>query len=121
MSALHSLEYEADLLGLVCAKRDRLSRCAQRLVPGFDGIGAGRQAAQIEAAIFTSHREIRMFEYRDVTVHPGMHVALHWNGDLFPRKRLVHARSGWLGLVPFAIVCGCGMDVVRRGIVVHHV
>src|SRR5208283_1815124 len=115
------LEDGTDLLGFVCADRNRLRGGPQLLVPRFNGVSAGRQTAQIESAVLPGHRKERVLEHRAVTVHPGVQIALHRNCDLFPGKRFVHAGTRRLGLVPFAIVRRRGMDVVRRGVVVHHV
>src|SRR5208282_4310398 len=59
-SLLHPLEHKADVLGLVRADRNRLSRGPQLLVPRFDRVSAGRKAAQIEAAVLAGHGEIRV-------------------------------------------------------------
>jgi predicted protein tyrosine phosphatase len=45
------LKTETEFLRLIRADRDRLRRCAQLLVPCFDGVRASRKTAQIEAAV----------------------------------------------------------------------
>src|SRR5580658_5071697 len=114
----HSLEDEVDLLGLVRADGYRLRRSAQLFVPGLYGVGAGRQIAEIEASIFSGDREVWMFEYRNITAHPGMHVALYRDGNLLARERLFHLRVRRLGLVPLALVRGHGMNIVRSRVVI---
>src|SRR5690242_8559650 len=90
-------------------------------MPSLESIGAGRQTFEIESAVFAAQCVIWMFEHRNVTVHPGMHVALDWNCDLFSRECLLHRSTRRLSLVPFAIVSRLRMDVVHRLVFVLHI
>src|SRR5436305_3297069 len=112
-------EGEAEFFGLVRADRYRLHGRPQLFVPGLERIGSRRQIAEIEASVFSGDRKIRVLEDRDVTLHPGMHVALHGNGDFLAREGLFHLRSRGLCLIPFTIIDGLGMNVMRGGVIVH--
>src|SRR5580700_5277296 len=90
-------------------------------MPGLKGIGPWGQIAQIEAAIFPSDDEVGMLEHGDIAAHPGMHIALHWDRDLFASKSIFHRRTWKLSFVPLSIIGRLRMNVVSCGILVDHV
>src|SRR5258708_10608651 len=114
------LENKIDSFGFVRTHCDRLRRCAQLLVQGLNCVGARRQTAQIETAVLARHGKVWMFEHRHITPHPGMNVALY--GDRYLCSRESFFRFGSVGrrLVPFAVVGGYRMDIVRSRIAVHY-
>src|SRR5947209_18211814 len=73
---------------------------------------------QGKAAIFRCHREKWMLKHRDVAAHPGMHVALDRNGDFLAGKAFLDPTAWRLRLVPFAIICWGGMNVMGHGIAI---
>src|SRR5258707_5615334 len=110
------LKNKIDSLGFVRTHCDRLRCRAQLLVPGLNGVGARRQTAQIETAVLARHGKVWMFEHRHITPHPGMNVALYGDRYLCSRESFFRFGSGGLRLVPFAVVGGYRMVIVRRPI-----
>src|SRR5437870_12682415 len=62
-----------------------------------------------------------MLEDGDIAAHPRMNIALQGDGDLFASEGGVYTGARCLGLIPFAIVAGCGMYVMCRSVIIHNV
>src|SRR5882724_1365726 len=114
------LEDKADCLGFVRSHRDRLGRFPQLLVPGFNGIGAWRQAGQMKTAVLGRCRKMGMLKNGNIPFHPRVNVALHRDGNLFSSESFFCFGSWRLSLVPFAVIDGNRMDIVGSRIVIHH-
>src|SRR5215472_3121771 len=111
-------------LQFLCGARthgDFLCGFAKFFVPGLDRIIARRKVLQLEIARLVGHRKEGMLEDGDIAAHPGMNIALQWDGDLFASKGGVYTGARSLGLIPFAIVGRDRMDVMCRSIIVYNV
>src|ERR1700739_2085485 len=99
------LEDEVHLVGATGPDDDLPGLPPQLFMPSHERVIAGRQVADIEAAVLGSHGEVRVLEDGHVAPHPRVDVALYGDGDLLARERLLdglHSRR--LRLVPFAVV-----------------
>src|ERR1700757_835334 len=91
---------------------------SERFVPGGDGVAAGRKVRNREYSVLAGNGKIRGFQDGEVSLHPGVQIALHRN-ELFI---LVGVREGrgawWLEFVPLAVELGEGMNVVGERVAV---
>src|SRR5580692_9799913 len=83
-------------------------------MPSRYGVSPRRHVLEREAAVLASDLVIRVIEHGDIRLHPWVDVALHGNGDLGTRETLHDGLSARrLRFIPFTIVLGDGVDVVR--------
>src|ERR1700681_291335 len=115
------LEHEIYRLVFICSHRNFLALGTELLMPRLDRVGTGRKTFQIETPVLIRNHKIRMFENCYVASHPRVHVALDWDGDLFPRKGFFDGQPMWLRLIPFPIVVWHRMNVVRSFVAVDHI
>ena len=93
----------------------------QLFVHEGQGVIARGQALNFELAVRPSDRVERIFHDVDEHSHPRVLVAFHRQHDFFTGEALFQGRGfRGLGLIPFAVVLGSGMNVVRCGIVVDN-
>src|SRR5208282_1020489 len=71
------LEGEVHVFGFVAGDGDIGSLRAVVLMPGGDGVLAGRQVRQLEATSILAYVVVIGLEHRELAVHPRMDVALH--------------------------------------------
>src|SRR5262245_49787388 len=69
-------EPRGDVGALVLADLDLHRLAAERRVPGLERVLALRQAFDLELAVGSRDREVRMVLHGDVRVHPAVHAAL---------------------------------------------
>src|SRR5690348_2861449 len=82
-------EHKIRCLGFSGADGDFLCLSAEFFVPCLDRIGPGWKTLEIEIPVLICDCKVRMLEDRNVSPHPRVHVALHWNRNLFPREGLL--------------------------------
>src|SRR6266849_400367 len=88
-------------------------------MPSRDRVIPWRKVLQNKLAIFTGHCKIGVLEYSDITLHPGMYIAFHWNCDFLPAKGCLYGgHSRCLKLIPLAIVTWQWVDIVCRGVAI---
>src|SRR5579862_1308964 len=115
------LERKGDGFRFARADGDHLVLRTEGFVPSRYGVGPGRHILDGERAVFAGDLIVRIIEHGDVGLHPGMDVALHRDGDLGAREALHdRRRSRRLRFVPFAIVFGDGVNIVRGHIGIDH-
>src|SRR5271154_5004812 len=106
------VEFKVDCFGFFGADGYGLVLGAVFFLPGFDGVGAGRQVLQFEGTVFPGDGVVGILEDEDVALHPGMDVALHRDGEFSAGEGIVDGRSARsLRLVPLAIVFRHGVNV----------
>src|ERR1700674_3157149 len=115
------LEHEIYRLGFIRSHRNFLALGTELLMPRLDRVGTRRKTFQYETPVLVRNHKIRMLENRDVASHPRVHVALDWDGDLFPRKRFFDGQPMRLRLIPFPIVVWHRMNVVRSFVAGDHI
>src|SRR5437016_4655157 len=69
-------EGEVGRLALGSGDRHRRRLSAELLVPGFDRVRAGGQAADRKTAVLLRHREERIGAHAGIGMHPAVDVAL---------------------------------------------
>src|ERR1700757_4910357 len=87
-------------------------------MPGGDGVAAGRKIEQSEAPVVTRDGKIRRPQYREVSLHPGMKVALHRDELLVFVCVGEGRRASGLNLVPLAVYLRERMNVVGERVAV---
>src|SRR5574338_709989 len=75
-SVRQRLEDEVRGRGPALAHRHLLALGPEPLVPGGDGVLAGRQPREAELPVVAGERVVRRGEHGEVSVHPGVYVAL---------------------------------------------
>lgn len=76
-SASLRLKGEADVFGFVAGDGDVFSLSAVVLMPGRDGVPAGRQVRQPKVPSALVYVVMRRLEHCEIAVHPGIDIALH--------------------------------------------
>ena len=115
------LEHKLQFLCTASTHGDFLYGFTKFFVPCLDRIIARRKVLQLEIARLVRHRKEGMLEDGDIAAHPRMNIALQGDGDLFASEGGVYTGARGLGLIPFAIVAGCGMYVMCRSVIIHNV
>ena len=88
-------------------------------MPRFDRVSSRRQVLQRKLSIFRSDRVVGILEHENVTLHPGVHVALHRYGHFGAAERVVDGSGTWrLRLIPLAIVFRHRVNVVGGLVVI---
>ena len=72
-------ENEIDAFRFAARESDILRLRSVRFVPCGDGVFAGWQIFQAEATVLVGNAEVVRLQNNDVSMHPGMDIALHWN------------------------------------------
>ena len=87
---------------------------SERSDPNVQRVIAGRKTWYLKAAIVSRHREIRIAHDSDVSFHPRVNIAAHWNHDLGVRKLAGdRLRARLLSDIPAAASLRHDMNVVR--------
>src|ERR1700682_5313892 len=112
------LEGEIRLRGSPAGDRDFLCRRTKLFLPRGQRVLSGRQSLQAELAVVIGHRIVRRPEHGEISMHPGMNIALHGN-DL----RLLISDLDWRGArrlrpVPLGIQLRHRVNVVRSLVVI---
>src|ERR1700757_916341 len=91
---------------------------SERFVPGGYGVAAGRKVRNREYSVLAGNGKIRGFQDGEVSLHPGVQVALYRN-ELFVFVGVRERRGArGLKLAPLAVDLGEGMNVVGKRVVV---
>ncbi len=107
------MEDEIERLRFFRADCDGLVLRAEFFLPGFDGVGAGREIFQREIAGFRRDVEIGVREDEQVRAHPRMDVTRDGNRQLgFGESRDDRWIADGFGFVPGAIFARHGVNVV---------
>lgn len=111
-------EGEIEREGFAFGNVDFLALRAERFVPGGDDVMARGKVREREMAVVIGDGEMSGFQDNEITLHPGMNVALDGNEFLVVEGIGKRRGSRQLHLVPFAIDSGQRVNVVREGVAV---
>src|SRR5208282_6392226 len=118
-SSLLRLEGETDGGWLPGSNRYILRLGSVSFLPGRQRVGSWRDVIQLESATVVALPE-GAFDYRNVSVHPRMNVALDGYGNfLVVPGRVERLGARRLRLVPRGVFCGLRVNVVRSLVGIH--